>query len=82
MKWLVLVSVPVLLTGMIFFGQVIDPPKKSASSPADFKKVVPVVNSRSQDSYPGSTGQDQTGYQTETDNDNRLLYKNIIVCIL
>jgi len=82
MKWFLLVSAPVLLTGLVFFGPVINTPEKFPPSRVESKKDIPLVNSPSEVSYPGATGKAQTGFQTETDNNNQLLYKNIIVCIL
>jgi len=82
MKQLALASVPVLLAGFLFLSPVIDLPWKSGQSQVESTRHVPVVNTLSVDSCHGVPIQEQTVSQTETDNDNSLLYKNIIVCLL
>ena len=82
MKWFVLASISAMLIGFIYTGRGFELKEKSGSSQVEYKKDLPAADLRSVNDYPGAALQEKTVSQTETDNGDRLFYKNIVVCIL
>ncbi len=81
MKWFILISVPVMITGWLLFGIAVGTSEKPDSPKTESigytQWSVANAISAGDASYP-----EQTYTKPEPDTDQSLLFKNILVCIL
>ena len=81
MKWFVLASIPVILTGFIYLDRGTELKGKECQPQGMCTTDLSGVKPRSAALCPDAVPQENPVSQTETEDNNTLLFKNIIVCI-